>query len=108
VHAPRHGRRLLAIALSVAGSLVVTTPAHAGLVTTGLTNDNRIVTFDSAAPGTLLSSTPINTTPLGAVAAAAGGLRDIALSGATAPATPGPAPMTPGPLPTPVVDVAPG
>ena len=50
--------RILALAAVVA-SLAAAAPAHAGLVGTGLTTDNRIVTFDTAAPGTLLSSVPV-------------------------------------------------
>jgi Domain of unknown function (DUF4394) len=54
----RHGRRLLALATLVVAGLAAA-PAHAGLLATGLTTDNRIVTFDTAAPGTLLSSVPV-------------------------------------------------
>jgi Domain of unknown function (DUF4394) len=56
---PRHGRRLLALAAVVAAGLAAAGPAHAGLLASGLTTDNRIVTFDTAAPGTLLSSVPV-------------------------------------------------
>jgi hypothetical protein len=55
----RHGRRLLALAAVVSAGLAAAGPAHAGLLASGLTTDNRIVTFDTAAPGTLLSSVPV-------------------------------------------------
>jgi hypothetical protein len=54
----RHGRWLLALATLVVAGLAAA-PAHAGLLASGLTADNRIVTFDTAAPGTLLSSVPV-------------------------------------------------
>jgi hypothetical protein len=55
----RHGRRLLALAAVVSVGLAAAGPAHAGLLASGLTTDNRIVTFDTAAPGQLLSSVQI-------------------------------------------------
>jgi Domain of unknown function (DUF4394) len=55
----RHGRRLLALAAVVFSGLAAAGPAHAGLLASGLTTDNRIVTFDTAAPGQLLSSVQV-------------------------------------------------
>jgi hypothetical protein len=55
----RHGRRLLALAAVVSAGLAAAGPAHAGLLASGLTTDNRIVTFDTAAPGQLLSSVQV-------------------------------------------------
>jgi hypothetical protein len=55
----RHGRRLLALAAVVSTGLAAAGPAHAGSLAAGLTTDNRIVTFDTAAPGTLLSSVAV-------------------------------------------------
>jgi hypothetical protein len=54
----RHGRRLLALATVVA-AFAAAPAAHAGLLATAVTTDNRIVTFDTAAPGTLLSAVPV-------------------------------------------------
>jgi hypothetical protein len=54
----RHGRRLLALATVLAAGLTAA-PAQAGSLAAGLTTDNRIVTFDTAAPGTLLSSVAV-------------------------------------------------
>jgi hypothetical protein len=54
----RHGRQLLTVAMVVVG-LAAAAPAHAGSLAAGLTADNRIVTFDTAAPGTLISSVPV-------------------------------------------------
>jgi Domain of unknown function (DUF4394) len=56
---PRNGRRLLALATVVSAGLAAAGPAHAGSLATGLTTDNRIVSFDTAAPGQLLSSVPV-------------------------------------------------
>jgi Domain of unknown function (DUF4394) len=55
----RHGRRLLALAAVVSAGLAAAGPAHAGLLASGLTTDNRIVSFDTAAPGQLLSSVQV-------------------------------------------------
>jgi uncharacterized protein DUF4394 len=54
----RHGRLRIALT-AVIGSGLVAAPAHAGSIATGLTTDNRIVTFDTAAPGQLLSSVQV-------------------------------------------------
>jgi hypothetical protein len=54
----RHGRQL-ALAAVVAAGLAAAAPAHAGSLAAGLTTDNRIVTFDTGAPSTLLSSVPV-------------------------------------------------
>jgi Domain of unknown function (DUF4394) len=54
----RHGRWLLALVAASAFGLTAAS-AHAGSLAAGLTADNRIVTFDTAAPGTLLSSVPV-------------------------------------------------
>ena len=62
---PRHGRRLFAIAIGIAGWLLASSPAHAGLTVDALTNDGRIVTLDSAAPGRILAQTTINRSLLG-------------------------------------------
>jgi hypothetical protein len=53
----RQGR--WALALATVAAAFTAEPAHAGLLATGLTTDNRLVTFDTAAPGTLLSSVPV-------------------------------------------------
>jgi len=55
----RNGRRLLALAAVVSAGLAAAGPAHAGSLATGLTTDNRIVSFDTAAPGQLLSSVQV-------------------------------------------------
>jgi Domain of unknown function (DUF4394) len=55
----RHGRRLLALAAVVVAGLAAAGPAQAGSLASGLTTDNRIVTFDTAAPGQLLSSVQV-------------------------------------------------
>ena len=95
--------------LATVGALGMDTSDIAGLDVPlgGTTNAFALLTAGGVSQLHSVNLTTGAATSLGAVAAAAGGLRDIALSGATAPATPGPAPMTPGPLPTPVVDVAP-
>jgi Domain of unknown function (DUF4394) len=47
------------VAAVVSTGLAAAGPAHAGSLAAGLTTDNRIVTFDTAAPGTLLSSVAV-------------------------------------------------
>jgi len=50
---------VLALATVIAAGFATAAPAQAGSLAAGLTADNRIVTFDTAAPGTLLSSVPV-------------------------------------------------
>jgi hypothetical protein len=55
----RNGRRVVALAAVVSAGFAAAGPAHAGSLATGLTTDNRIVSFDTAAPGQLLSSVQV-------------------------------------------------
>jgi len=55
----RHGLLTTIVIVVAACSLAAPSIASAGSLATGLTTDNRIVTFDVANPGTLLSSTAV-------------------------------------------------